>query len=59
MVLEIIRIFDGSFNGTVLFDNPDYVTPNTVRKQIKLQAAGKYENKQMQKKAQEVKEVRT
>uniref|UniRef100_A0A914EGD1 Ribosome biogenesis protein BRX1 homolog n=1 Tax=Acrobeloides nanus TaxID=290746 RepID=A0A914EGD1_9BILA len=56
MVLEIIRIFDGPFSGTVLYDNPDYITPNTIRKQLKLKAAGKYENRQMQKQEAEIKE---
>lgn len=57
MVLEIIRIFDGPFSGSVLYDNPDYITPNTIRKQLKLKAAGKYENRQMQKQEAEIKEV--
>lgn len=56
MVLEIIRIFDASFSGTVLYDNPDYESPNAIRRKFKLESASKYENRQMQKRAEEIKE---
>lgn len=42
MVLEIVRIFDGSFEGSVLYDNPNYVSPNTVRSEIKKRRSHKY-----------------
>ncbi|VDK19382.1 unnamed protein product [Anisakis simplex] len=42
MVLELIRIFEGSFEGAVLYDNPDYVSPNIVRRQLKKTGADKY-----------------
>ena len=29
--LNPIKIFAGSFGGPVIFDNPDFVSPNTVR----------------------------
>uniref|UniRef100_A0A0N4ZFE1 Ribosome biogenesis protein BRX1 homolog n=1 Tax=Parastrongyloides trichosuri TaxID=131310 RepID=A0A0N4ZFE1_PARTI len=35
-VLELIRIFDGSFEGSVLYSNPTYISPNTIRREIKL-----------------------
>ncbi|PAV88099.1 hypothetical protein WR25_09109 [Diploscapter pachys] len=34
-VLELIRIFDGSFEGAVLYDNPDYVSPNQKRAELR------------------------
>lgn len=30
-VLDTIRIFDGSFCGSTLYENPEYVTPTAVR----------------------------
>lgn len=56
MVLEIIRIFDGSFRGTVLYDNPKYQTPNAVRRVLKMQGASKYDNRQAQKESGKVKD---
>lgn len=56
MVLEIIRIFDGPFSGAILFDNPDYESPNALRKRLKIQAATKYDNRLSQKRAIELKE---
>uniref|UniRef100_A0A183GFX7 Ribosome biogenesis protein BRX1 homolog n=1 Tax=Heligmosomoides polygyrus TaxID=6339 RepID=A0A183GFX7_HELPZ len=61
-VLETIRIFAGSFEGAVLYDNPDYESPNAKRRALKLAGKGKYIEKQLIKKAsesktQQVKEV--
>ncbi|PIO61672.1 brix domain protein [Teladorsagia circumcincta] len=61
-VLETIRIFAGSFEGAVLYDNPDYESPNAKRRAIKLLGKGKYIEKQLSKKAalskaQQIKEV--
>lgn len=47
MVLEIIRIFSGSFEGSVLYDNPNYVSPNAVRSEIKKKQSHKYEVKKL------------
>jgi len=30
-VLQVMRIFDGSFCGSTLYKNGDFVSPNTVR----------------------------
>jgi len=30
-VLQVMRIFDGSFCGSTLFKNGDFVSPNTVK----------------------------
>uniref|UniRef100_A0A0R3QC08 Ribosome biogenesis protein BRX1 homolog n=1 Tax=Brugia timori TaxID=42155 RepID=A0A0R3QC08_9BILA len=51
MVLEIIRIFDGSFEGSVLYDNPNYVSPNKVRSEIKKRHSHKYVMKKLAEKA--------
>jgi ribosome biogenesis protein BRX1 len=29
-VMNVIRIFDGSFGGSTLYENPHYVSPNSV-----------------------------
>lgn len=29
-VLNPIKVFDGSFGGETIWENPDYVTPNAV-----------------------------
>uniref|UniRef100_A0A8R1TZD5 Ribosome biogenesis protein BRX1 homolog n=1 Tax=Onchocerca volvulus TaxID=6282 RepID=A0A8R1TZD5_ONCVO len=55
MVLEIIRIFDGSFEGSVLYDNPNYVSPNTVRSEIKKRHSHKYIMKKLDEQARRMK----
>jgi len=30
MVLQVIRIFEGTFGGPTLYENADYVSPNEV-----------------------------
>ncbi|KAI8465618.1 MAG: Brix domain-containing protein [Monoraphidium minutum] len=45
MALQPIRIFDGSFRGATLYENPAFVSPNVVRRMIKQRAAGKYNSK--------------
>jgi len=42
MVLEVIKIFDGSFGGACLFENPSYVSPNEIRRKAKQLSSGKY-----------------
>ncbi|KAJ3085628.1 Ribosome biogenesis protein brx1 [Quaeritorhiza haematococci] len=44
-VLKIIRIFDGSFGGRTLFENPDYVSPNMVRRAERLERQATYVNR--------------
>ena len=34
MVLNPIKIFEGSFGGETLWENPDYVTPNAVTNEL-------------------------
>ncbi|GAV06560.1 hypothetical protein RvY_16526 [Ramazzottius varieornatus] len=45
LTLNLIKIFEGSFRGECLYENPLYVSPNLNRRQAKLAAAGKYINR--------------
>lgn len=45
-VLNLIRIFNGSFGGSTLFENTAYVSPNDHRRNIRLQASSRYVQKQ-------------
>ena len=29
-MLNLIKVFEGSFGGATLYENPNYVTPNVV-----------------------------
>lgn len=40
--LQPIKVFAGSFQGKVLFENPEFISPNAVRSYEKKQVAGKY-----------------
>ena len=42
MVLNPIKIFEGSFTGQTLWENPSYVTPNTKRSLLKKLKSTKY-----------------
>jgi ribosome biogenesis protein BRX1 len=48
-VLQLIRIFDGSFGGSTLFENSEFVTPNNARRIQKGQTAIKHQQRQQQK----------
>ncbi|CAH1773735.1 unnamed protein product, partial [Owenia fusiformis] len=41
-VLNPIRIFEGSFGGPTLYQNPHYVSPNEYRRSLKSKSAYKY-----------------
>ncbi|CAM9870060.1 unnamed protein product [Chrysoparadoxa australica] len=45
LVLTPIRIFSGSFGGATLYQNPAYVSPNTVRASKRREKGAKYENR--------------
>jgi ribosome biogenesis protein BRX1 len=40
--MQPIKIFAGSFGGSTLYENPNYTAPNTIRRLLKQQKAGKY-----------------
>jgi len=44
-VLTPILILSASFTGAVIYENPDYVSPNAIRSAMKLQEAMKYKVK--------------
>jgi len=44
-VMNLIKIFDGSFCGSVLYTNIQYVTPSMHRKKLKDEAVNRYRNK--------------
>lgn len=44
--LQLIRIFDGSFGGMTLYEAPDYISPNSIRSQLRRAAAVKYRFRQ-------------
>ncbi|KAK2167693.1 hypothetical protein LSH36_25g06044 [Paralvinella palmiformis] len=57
LVLNPIRIFQGSFGGPTLYQNPSYVSPNEKRAMMKRAKGNKYINKIHVKKAQEEKRL--
>jgi ribosome biogenesis protein BRX1 len=44
-VLNLIKIFDGSFGGSVIYENPHYVAPVIHRNLVKQKASVKYNNR--------------
>jgi len=54
-VLNLIKIFQGSFGGPTLFENPDFQSPNMHRREIRLAAAARVREKQMVKEMQKMK----
>merc|ERR1712045_493850 len=53
MVLNPIKVFDGSFSGQTLWENADYVTPCAKRSMLKKLQAGKYQQRLKSKAAYE------
>uniref|UniRef100_A0A8C0M2S1 Ribosome biogenesis protein BRX1 homolog n=3 Tax=Canis lupus familiaris TaxID=9615 RepID=A0A8C0M2S1_CANLF len=54
-VLNLIKIFQGSFGGPTLYENPNYQSPNMHRRIIRSITAAKYKEKQQVKDAQKMK----
>ncbi|XP_046681173.1 ribosome biogenesis protein BRX1 homolog [Homalodisca vitripennis] len=50
-VLNPIKIFENSFGGRTVWENPRYVTPAKYRQQLKLAASNKYVDRKQQKAA--------
>ncbi|WFD26449.1 Ribosome biogenesis protein brx1 [Malassezia nana] len=48
MVMTPIRIFEGSFGGPTLFDNPEYISPNAVRQALRRDKGQAYKAKVLQ-----------
>lgn len=55
-VLDLIRIFEKSFMGSTLFENEQFISPNTIRSEAKAKFANKYKQRSV---ANEVKQQRT
>ncbi|KAM6991081.1 ribosome biogenesis protein BRX1 homolog [Passerculus sandwichensis] len=58
-VLNLIKIFQGSFGGPTLYENPHYRSPNMHRRLIRLSVAAKFREKQQVKEVQMVKKKGT
>ncbi|PRD22907.1 UNVERIFIED_CONTAM: brix1 [Trichonephila clavipes] len=43
--MNLIKIFDSSFSGSVLYTNANYITPNMHRRQLKLEAVKRFQDK--------------
>ncbi|XP_069026809.1 ribosome biogenesis protein BRX1 homolog [Embiotoca jacksoni] len=54
-VLNLIKIFQGSFGGPTLFENQEFQSPNMARREIRLATAAKVREKQMVKELQKMK----
>uniref|UniRef100_A0A663FF20 Ribosome biogenesis protein BRX1 homolog n=1 Tax=Aquila chrysaetos chrysaetos TaxID=223781 RepID=A0A663FF20_AQUCH len=54
-VLNLIKIFQGSFGGPTLYENPHYQSPNMHRRLIRLSVAAKFREKQQVKEVQKIK----
>ncbi|CAB4428910.1 Brix-domain-containing protein [Rhizophagus irregularis] len=46
-VLNVIRIFEGSFCGATVYANPEFITPNQIRHSINIQKAARYNKRKM------------
>ncbi len=44
-VLDIIRVFQGSFGGQTVYQNPSYVSPNQARHAASAVRGGKYKSR--------------
>uniref|UniRef100_A0A8C3LT48 Ribosome biogenesis protein BRX1 homolog n=1 Tax=Chrysolophus pictus TaxID=9089 RepID=A0A8C3LT48_CHRPC len=54
-VLNLIKIFQGSFGGPTLYENPYYQSPNMHRRLIRLSMAAKFREKHQVKEVQKIK----
>ncbi|KAJ1210436.1 hypothetical protein NDU88_005800 [Pleurodeles waltl] len=55
-VLNLIKIFQGSFGGPTLYENPHYTSPNMHRRLIRLNTAAKFREKQQMKDLQKMRQ---
>ena len=55
MVLDVIKIFGGSFQGEVLYDNDKYVSPNHQRRELRLANMDKVAQRQAKKTKRDMK----
>ncbi|XP_072903920.1 ribosome biogenesis protein BRX1 homolog isoform X1 [Hemitrygon akajei] len=51
-VMNLIKIFRGSFGGQTLYENPKYRSPNVHRRMLRAEAAGRFAERQNMKELQ-------
>jgi len=56
-VMQLIRIFDGSFGGATLYKNPEFVNPNKIRSAQAKKRSGKYDQRVADKKKRKEKDT--
>ncbi|XP_037548477.1 ribosome biogenesis protein BRX1 homolog [Nematolebias whitei] len=56
-VLNLMKIFQGSFGGPTLYENPLYRSPNLHRRELRLAAAAKVREKQLVKDLKKIKKA--
>lgn len=44
--MTVIRVFEGSFGGSTVFENPEFVSPNMIRAAHRREKATKYNARQ-------------
>ncbi len=44
-VMNLMRIFDGSFGGSTLYENSTFITPNDLRRAAKEEVSMKYKDR--------------
>ncbi|RHZ49960.1 hypothetical protein Glove_508g58 [Diversispora epigaea] len=54
-VLNVIRIFEGSFCGATIYSNPGFVSPNQVRRDIRIAKSGRYKTRMMARNERQIK----
>ncbi|PWN52056.1 Brix-domain-containing protein [Violaceomyces palustris] len=58
MVLSPIRIFEGSFGGATVFENPEYISPNAIRHQLRAKKGERYADRVNQTEALKAKRIK-
>ncbi|KAM9330038.1 ribosome biogenesis protein BRX1 homolog [Gastrophryne carolinensis] len=58
-VLNLIKIFQGSFGGPTLYENPNYQSPNMHRRMLRMATAARVKERQQVKELQKVKKLDT
>lgn len=43
--MTVIRLFEGSFGGSTVFENPEFVSPNMIRASHRREKATKYNSR--------------
>ncbi|XP_076139873.1 ribosome biogenesis protein BRX1 homolog [Alosa pseudoharengus] len=58
-VLNLIKIFQGSFGGPTLYENPHFQSPNMQRRMVRLALAAKHRERQLVREIQKAKRMET